>query len=254
MAHDRGDLALAEAQYAQGLALARHLNDKRISARALRGLGNVTRAQGDVARAAALSEQSLSLAREVGDLEGSADVLCDLAEAALLQGESTQALALFQEALSHYRAVENHLDAAWTLVDLGRLARLQGDNAEALAYYGESLALFRDLGKSKGIAHCLETVAGIVGVMGQPERAARLLAAAAALRDAGDAPLSAGDRAELVRTAVASARAQLGAAGFAAAWVEGRALSPGQAIALRASSHNAEGIPEGYGEALIGGG
>jgi hypothetical protein len=64
----------------------------------------------------------------------------------------------------------------------------------------------------------------------QLERAARLCGAAAALREAIGAPLSAAERTDFDRT-VAAVRAALGEEAFAAVWACGQALPLEQAIA-----------------------
>jgi hypothetical protein len=67
----------------------------------------------------------------------------------------------------------------------------------------------------------------------------RLIARAAALREAGGFPIIPIERPEVER-AVASARAALGEAAFAAAWEEGRRLDLNDACAyVRASAADA---------------
>jgi hypothetical protein len=65
---------------------------------------------------------------------------------------------------------------------------------------------------------------------GDPERAARLYGASAALRERHVlAPLP--SEAAAKEAGLAAARAALGEPGFAAAWEEGHALTPEQAVA-----------------------
>jgi hypothetical protein len=63
-----------------------------------------------------------------------------------------------------------------------------------------------------------------------PERTARLLGAAEALRAAIGLPLPPAERPDYERT-VAAARAQLDEAAFATAWAQGRAMSLDQLVA-----------------------
>ena len=73
---------------------------------------------------------------------------------------------------------------------------------------------------------------GVAGAVGQGERAARLLSAAATLLES--IGLSVAVRPELradYDRYVAVARAQLNESAFAAAWAEGRAMSLDQAVA-----------------------
>jgi hypothetical protein len=70
----------------------------------------------------------------------------------------------------------------------------------------------------------------VARVDGTPDRAARLLGAAQALRDTIRRRFSAGQAREL-DAEVALLRAALGGPAFAAAWAEGRAMSLEQAVA-----------------------
>ena len=67
---------------------------------------------------------------------------------------------------------------------------------------------------------------------GEPTWAARLWGAAEALRETMGTPISPVYRADYERS-VAAARAQLGEQAFAAAWAEGRTMTPEQALAAR---------------------
>jgi len=72
-------------------------------------------------------------------------------------------------------------------------------------------------------------VASVLCAQGQPERAARLCAAAARLRESIGAPRPPGERASYDHT-IASVRQALGGA-FAAAWAAGRSLPLERAVA-----------------------
>jgi hypothetical protein len=72
-------------------------------------------------------------------------------------------------------------------------------------------------------------LAAVAGGHGHPERACRLFGAAAALREAGGWPLAPVYRGEYERQ-VAAVRDTLGEKAFTAAWAEGRAMAPEQAI------------------------
>jgi hypothetical protein len=78
---------------------------------------------------------------------------------------------------------------------------------------------------------CLAGLARAAAAQGQPERAARLFAAVPVpYRARGPVLVEAADRAEFDRE-VASVRAQLGEAAFAAAWAAGQAMTTEQAVA-----------------------
>jgi hypothetical protein len=78
--------------------------------------------------------------------------------------------------------------------------------------------------KNRAIAECLAGVVGVAEAEGRPERAARLLGAAAAILEANDMPLPAIYQPDLERISD-TVRAQLDEATFEAAWAEGRAMA-----------------------------
>jgi hypothetical protein len=90
------------------------------------------------------------------------------------------------------------------------------------------------------VAHELECIALIALARGQGQPAAQLFGAAEALREAAHSAMTMMERHEH-EPAVAQLRAQLGEAGFTAAWAAGRALSPDGAVgyALETSSREA---------------
>jgi hypothetical protein len=116
------------------------------------------------------------------------------------------------------------------LGNLGEVARRQGEVARAEALQREALALHRERGDPRRCAEGLEQLASTVGVAGQGERAARLLGAAAALREALGAPQPAQDRADMEQ-AVAAVRGALGEKTWVAAFEAGQALTLEEAIA-----------------------
>jgi hypothetical protein len=77
----------------------------------------------------------------------------------------------------------------------------------------------------------LEAIASLVVTHGQAARAARLLAAAASLRERLGTPLPPIERPEFERS-VAAARTALGEPAFAAAWSAGQAMPVEQAVCV----------------------
>jgi tetratricopeptide (TPR) repeat protein len=185
----RGYLTEGRERLAELLAAAGAPGQTAARARALRGLGIVAEAQGDYAVARRHYEEALALMRELGDRRG----------------------------------------IALSLNNLGDVARDRGDYAAARALHEESLAIGRELG-DRAIAWILESFAMLALREGATRnRAARLLGAAEALREAIGAPLSPGERPDHDR-AVAAVRGELGEEAFAAARAEGRAMTLEQAI------------------------
>jgi non-specific serine/threonine protein kinase len=80
-----------------------------------------------------------------------------------------------------------------------------------------------------GVAECLERLGGVAGGQGHLERAARLLGAAEAVREAIGAAALAQDRTDDDRN-VAIVRSRLDEKRLNMAWAEGRAMTLEQAI------------------------
>jgi DNA-binding CsgD family transcriptional regulator len=104
---------------------------------------------------------------------------------------------------------------------------LEGDYTAAYARYEESLAIGSEVGENLNITFNLEGLADVATVQGEPAWAARLLGSAEALREAIGTPIY---RADYERS-VAVVRAHLSEKLFAAAWEEGRMMTPEQAPA-----------------------
>jgi hypothetical protein len=89
----------------------------------------------------------------------------------------------------------------------------------------------------------LEAFAALTVAQGQGERAARLYGVAETLRTAKGTPLPSCDLDEY-NGDVALVRAALGEEAFAAAWAEGRAMSPQQAVAYALHEPGADTPPQ----------
>jgi hypothetical protein len=94
----------------------------------------------------------------------------------------------------------------------------------------EGLALSRELADPFRIADNLEYLANVIGAAGRGEHAARLLGAAAIIRETIGAPRTSVGQA-LTEQAVTEARSALGEELWAAAFAAGRALSVEEAVA-----------------------
>jgi predicted ATPase/DNA-binding CsgD family transcriptional regulator len=229
----QGEYDRARALLEENLAFYRALGDQLYIAWVLYHLAHVLfESQSDLTRAAALAEQSLALNREANATSCSADPLGLLGEIYLVQGEQTRARERAEERV----AIERELGTGWGIalasIGLARILASQGDRAAARALFQESLALLHKIGNKVFIAACLEGLGAVGVVQGQPAWAARLWGVAEALRQHIGAPLPPVYRAEYERS-VAATRAQLGEQAFAAAWAEGRAMTPEQALAAQ---------------------
>jgi len=213
----------------ESLALYRGLDDKRGLARTLYSFGIVLMDQEEKDRARALFEEGLSLAREIGAGDLVSSTLNALGEMARGLGDYERSRVLYEEAMT--AAPEVSYTKLVPLYNLGLVAFSQGDPTVARSNFAGARAIASKLGHKPGIPSALEGLAGVYGVQGEPERAARLFGAAEALRKATNLPIQTSDRADYERF-VAGARAALDEEAFAAAWKEGGALTLEQAIEL----------------------
>src|SRR5262249_42569021 len=129
-----------------------------------------------------------------------------------------------QERLGWWRA------AGFQETCLGRIARAEGDYTTARRYYTLGLPRFCAAGDRPNIAGSLEEGAGLAVALGQPQRAARLFGAAAALRERISQPQEPYRRADY-KCDVAEVRAGMEQTAFAAAWAAGHNLTLDGAVA-----------------------
>jgi len=228
----QGDYARAGALYDDYRLLCAAMGDEEGCAGALTNLAIVAAAGGEDARAWTLNEECLTLARGLKNGESViAAALNNLGDLACRRGDYARARGLLEESLALYRRRGHTWGIAVVLANLATLVRAQGDEEQALVRYREGLALCGAVSQSVVVARCLEGIAGVAATRGQPERAARLAGAAASLRQLNGMPLEHHERADYDRT-MATAHAALGDDAFTALWIQGRALSPEQAVAV----------------------
>ncbi|MGD9892504.1 MAG: tetratricopeptide repeat protein [Dehalococcoidia bacterium] len=254
VAIEQGDYAAARSSYEESLSLRRGLGDTLGIAASLDALGNLANVTGDHIAAGALCAEGLALRRGLGDRSAIAYSLWNLALAARSRGDIAAARASIEESLELRRALGDRHGIAWSLHALGMVAEDQGEHATARACWEESVALSRELVSTLGITNCLVGLARIAGTPAQSARAARLLGAAAALREAIGYVIPPSERAEH-EAGMAAVRATLGEDAFAAAWSAGRAMSLEEAITegLRADEDRGEPTPVGPRPPTAGG-
>ncbi len=225
-----GDYAAAHSLLNECLAMYGELEDKRGMALSLNNLGVVAGDQGDYERAATFYEESLALSRELGAKDIIAMVLNNLAIVSSRQRHLVVARSRYQESLAIFRELGDKRSIAVSAVNLGIVAAHQGDYLVARALLEESLAIQLELGDKGSISHALDAFGILAAEQGQAKRAARLLGAAEALREAIDAPLPPSERAGH-EPDIAKVRAALGEEAFTMAWDQGRAMRLEQAMA-----------------------
>ena len=232
-----GERAYARAAGEEGIRLLRAAGDTMAGARARFSLGQVALYEGDYERARAAFVDCLPMLRAQRSQSFLADGLVSLADVARGQGDYGEATALYAEGLALYRAPEDR----WLPAVAGVLSRLaafafeRGEWAVAQAHLAQSLTIARDTGhvgapvRAPELAGVFEVGAALAAVQGAPGRAVRLAGVAAAQRAHLKRPATAAEQATL-EGRLTSARQVLSAAEHAAAWAEGQAMTPEQAI------------------------
>ncbi len=219
------DLVQAEALLKESLILARDLGDQLRIGSVLRQLGFIATEQGNLVQAEALLKESLTVGQEIGHKRSVGAALFGLARLSLLRGDLAQAAVLARESLAIAREIDHTWDITNGLGLLGEIVRDQGELVQARLLFQEALSLAQKIGYKDCIGLHLVGLATIALAERQPRRAALLFGAAEAWPDPHSTTF--GD----YKRDMANARAQLGEEAFAAAWAQGRAMTPDEALA-----------------------
>jgi predicted ATPase/DNA-binding SARP family transcriptional activator len=231
LAYHQGDLKVARPLMEANIAAWRELGEPGRLAYALRALGWAALAQDDEGVGRAAVEESLEIYRGLEDSDGIARSLNFLGHAVCLSGDHEAARARWEESLQLAEETGDDWLAAWVLNNLGKVAERQGDFDTAHSFFERGLSLRLKIQDKRGLPGSLDSLAGLACRRGEVQRGVRLFGAAAAGRETyGASLLSYADWGNDRERDVAAARAALGEAAFAAAWSQGRAMSPEEAL------------------------
>jgi len=219
VAREQGRYARAIQLHEESLALAEAAGDRWAVASAHSYLGFVCWLQGEFERATGECTVALHIFRELGDVEGIAWSLLSLGTVARQRGAGEQAAALLRESRSLAEQIGFREGIAWSLEQLGLLAADRGDPAAAVMLR-TSLEIHHDLRDRWRTCSVLEDLAAIALAQDRAQQAARLLAAAEAMRVTIGTVIAPCDNAQHDAT-TAGTRAALGDEAFTAAWQQG---------------------------------
>jgi ATP/maltotriose-dependent transcriptional regulator MalT len=254
----QGEPEGARLLYEESLALARELGNQSAIANALFMLaeGHFL-SQGDPMTVRSRLEEVLALYSEVGNKPGIANYFYLSARLALSQGDVITARRFSEECVRLNRELGDPNRIAFSLSVLAEVETSQGNYSTARSLYEEGLAIASKARDKEYITFYQEELAGVIAAQGESVWAARLWGAAEVLREAIGAPqpqpvrlrAAVTRRAEVLREAIGApqppfdrvsyersitaTRARLGEKSFAAAWAEGRSMTPEQALAVR---------------------
>jgi tetratricopeptide (TPR) repeat protein len=179
--------------------------------------------------------EALALSRDLGDTRNIAFELSGLGEVALRQQDYARATQLVEESLELRRQLGNKWGVGVSLGILGWIAMREEKWDLAIIRLGESLDVRREIGDQSGCAWCLERLAAVAMEQGQPEKAARLFGAGAALRAAIRSVIDPADQ-PAYDSKILSLRKELGKERFKVVWEEGGTMSLEQAVAYALES------------------
>jgi predicted ATPase/class 3 adenylate cyclase len=240
--------------------------------RLLSALGTIAYRQGDHAVAIAASDEAAALAMRLGGATERFQLLKERARGAGMRGEIEDAEKLWGEALEAAAVVDNGVGMSSCRLNLAALANTTGRHERAEALLAENLPFVRARGQTRCeantlasiaetsvyrhraqdaaedalggmrrasqigdrplVAFCLDVFAASAAARGDVRRAATILGATEAAREAMGVPP---DEQELAIRAHAIERLRRDGGVFGAAWAEGRKLDLGSALELAAA-------------------
>jgi predicted ATPase/DNA-binding SARP family transcriptional activator len=224
VAREQGRYARSAQLHSESLDMAKAAGDEWAEASARSYLGFVSWLQGNFELATAECTAAVGMFRSLGDVEGTAWCLISLGVVARYTGELTRSSALLRESLQLSQSIGFREGIAWSQEQLGLLALARGAVADADASLRGSFGTHRELRDRWRMASVLEDLAAAALAAGvsvpSADRAAWLLGAAQAMREAIGTVLAPCERPQHEETE-ATARTALGDAAFAAAWERG---------------------------------
>jgi tetratricopeptide (TPR) repeat protein len=224
----QADPAIATAYLEESIALGRQIGDKVIEGMGLRDLGHFALHARDLERAAGFYGESLAIVQRIGAPYNIIYTLFGVGILAREQRDTRRAREVFQECLSLSREYRDPLSLAVTAYYLGALELSAGDLDQAEAYLKEALTQMRRRGWQGFTLQWFYPTATLFVQRGSYVKGVRL---AAFVADVGIRLAQPADDVAAHDAALRDARAALGDAAFAAAWAEGQAMTPEQAIA-----------------------
>ena len=232
LASAQGELDQHASLSKESIRLAREAGDQEVLAMATYLGAHAAVGRGEHARAAALADESVALYRALGDQSGAGLALTVPVYIALTDGDFSHAERFLDESEELLRSVGSWWHLTVTLIIRATVTQMRSEHARTIVLLRESLALAPRLHDTQAIAYGLEGLAGALAMLGgQERRAARLLGAAEALRERTGSAIAMPPWRELYQRHLAALRTRLDADELAAAWAEGRALTPDEAVA-----------------------
>ena len=187
--------------------------------------------KGDVEKAREYMDEAARLSREMGYQWAYSFSTFGLARIAAELGDMELARKRFAESEEVARQLGNKRIIYSSRSELAHVLRQHGEIDEALKTYLDLLPKWKDMGHRSAVAHELECIAFILARKEKLARAAKLLGAAEALREAIDSVMTPMEQEEYAKE-VEALRAGMDEAELKMKWEKGRALSMDEGIAF----------------------
>jgi len=227
---NQGDLDAATAYLQESLALSEKLDYTLGIAEVLGDLGLVAYLKKEYSAAHAYLEQSLELCRAEKSLSGEVSSLNRLGDLARCEGDYEQAGRLYEKSLRLFQAIGDKDEIPSLLHNIGYVETHNENHLKAISLFRDALKIHLETGNQAGIAECLVGMADVSILQSQPERGARLLGKAEAMREAVNATLWPANQIEYERI-ISNLHDSMEEKAVATAWAVGRAMTTEDAIA-----------------------
>jgi tetratricopeptide (TPR) repeat protein len=212
--------------------IARDLGDGMSLAVALGALGLASVLGGDAQKAHKYLEEGETLIEEFGSSLAGTNILVGQGHLHAFRGDLEGAEAIYREAYQRVRELGDPMQTIHFRSELAHNLRGQGKWEQALPLYRETIQYFQDLGHESAVAHQLECFAYIAIALEEPEKAARLLGAAQAIRERMNNPINLPWQKEDYDQAMKQLAQMLGRADRDANLGEGRSMTLDEAVVL----------------------
>jgi non-specific serine/threonine protein kinase len=224
----RHDLDAAKPLFLRELDISRELGDKMQIAWALGFLSYTMQREPEAAMP--LAEEGLALFRALHHLPGIAQTLNIIGEIARISGDDERAKGAYEQCLAVCQQTGEARRFCYMYYGLSHIAQHESEVERALDLGQRGLRLARERRDANEMANGVAVLAGVFSMLGQAQRAARLLGASEATSERLGAFHHPSDQPEIDRI-IAAVRAQLDEEAFEVNWGEGRTIPLEQAVA-----------------------
>jgi predicted ATPase/class 3 adenylate cyclase len=186
---------------------------------------------GDLERAKAYLDEAVPLSATILNEWATAMSLFGMGRVAGAMGDLGTARTKFLQSADLAKKMGNKRQMYSCYSELAHVLRENGELDEPLTIYRDLVPKWKEIGHRAAVAHELECIAYILAKSDQPQRAATVLGAAAAMRKTIDSAPTPLEQVEYDRE-LAALREKLTNAEFQQAWEQGQKLTMEEAIVL----------------------